>query len=57
LRRLLERALHAVPEDERLRRQAEICNALLEWLRGEQRSALVASDDALRPALENYRQV
>jgi hypothetical protein len=41
LRRLLERALHAVPEDERLTRLAEICNALLAYLRDEQRSASV----------------
>jgi hypothetical protein len=47
LRRLLERALHAVPEDERLTRLAEICNALLAYLRDEQRSASVEPDDAL----------
>jgi superfamily II DNA or RNA helicase/HKD family nuclease len=47
LRRLLERALHDVPEDERLTRQAEICNALLEWLRDEQHSASVEAEDAL----------
>jgi hypothetical protein len=49
LRRLLERALHALPEDERLTRQAEICNALLEWLRDEQRPASIESDDARFP--------
>ena len=57
LRRLLERALHALPEDERLTRQAEICNALLEWLRDEQRSAPVGPDDALVVPLTVLREV
>lgn len=57
LRRLLERALHAVPEDERLTRQAEICNALLEWLRNEQRSASVEPGDALIVPLTVLREV
>ena len=47
LRRLLERVLYAVPEDERLTRHAEICNALLAWLSEEQRSDSVESGDAL----------
>ena len=42
LRRILERALHAVPEDERLTRQAELCNAVLEWLRDGQASESVS---------------
>ena len=57
LRRLLERALHAVSEDERLTRQAETCNALLEWLRDEQRSAPVEPDDALVVPLAVLREV
>ena len=57
LRRLLERALHAVPEDERLTRQAEICNALLECLRDEQHSAPVEPDDALVVPLTFLREV
>ena len=40
LRRIIERALRAVPEAERLTRQAELCNALLVWLREERQSAL-----------------
>jgi hypothetical protein len=46
-----------LPEDERLRRQAEICNALLKWLRDEQRSALVDPDDALVVPLTVLREV
>lgn len=57
LRRLLERALRAVPESERLKRQAEICNALLVWLRDEQRSDAVASDDSLVVPLTVLREV
>ena len=57
LRRLLERALHAVPENDRLTRQAEICNALLEWLREEQRSASIEPDDALVVPLTVLREV
>ena len=49
--------LHAAPEDERLTRQAEFCNALLEWLRDEQRSALVEPDDALVVPLTVLREV
>ena len=57
VRRLIERALHALPEDERLTRQAEICNALLEWLRDEQRTASVEPDDALVVPLTVLREV
>ncbi len=35
LRRIIERALRAVPEAERPTRQAELCNSLLVWLREE----------------------
>lgn len=57
LRGIIERALHAVPEDERLTRQAEICNALLEWLKDEQRSAPVEPEDALVVPLTVLREV
>jgi superfamily II DNA or RNA helicase/HKD family nuclease len=57
LRRLVARALHAVPEDERLTRQAEICNALLEWLRDAQRSAAVEPGEALVVPLTVLREV
>jgi superfamily II DNA or RNA helicase/HKD family nuclease len=57
LRRLLERVLHAVPEDERLTRQAEICNALLEWLREKQSFDSVQPDDALVVPLTILREV
>lgn len=57
LRGIIERALHAVPEDERLTRQAEISNALLEWLKDEQRSASVEPEDALVVPLTVLREV
>lgn len=57
LRRIIEHALHAVPEDKRLTRQAEISNALLEWLKEEQRSASVAPEDALVIPLAVLREV
>ena len=39
LRRIIERALRAVPEAERLTRQAELCNAILVWLREKGQAA------------------
>jgi HKD family nuclease len=57
IRGVVARALRAVPEDERLTRQAEISNALLEWLKGEQRSAGVESEDALVVPLAVLREV
>jgi hypothetical protein len=57
LRRVLERALRSVPEEERLTRQAEICNALVTWLRHEQRSLSVEPDDALVVPLTVLREV
>ena len=56
VRSLLERALHAVPEHERLTRQAEICNALLAWLRNEG-SASVQPEDSLAVPLTVLREV
>jgi superfamily II DNA or RNA helicase/HKD family nuclease len=57
LRRILERALGAVPEDERLTRQAEICNAILAWLRDEQSAESVDSRDSLVVPLAVLREV
>lgn len=57
LRGIIERALQTVPEDERLTRQAEICNALLEWLKDEQRSTSVDVEDALVVPLAVLREV
>jgi len=57
LRRLLERVLYAVPEDERLTRHAEICNALLAWLSEEQRSDSVESGDALVVPVTVLREI
>ena len=57
MRRLLERTLDAVPEEERLTRQAEICNALLEWLKREQPSSPLDVEDALVVPLTLLREV
>jgi superfamily II DNA or RNA helicase/HKD family nuclease len=57
LRRMIEGALNGVPEDERLTRQAEICNALLEWLKDEQPSASIEPEDALVVPLAVLREV
>jgi HKD family nuclease len=58
LRRIIERALRAVPEAERLTRQAELCNALLVWLREEGQAAESAplGEDLVVP-LEILREV
>ena len=47
LRRIIERALRAVPEEERLTRQAELCNAILAWLRDERSVESVNPGEAL----------
>jgi superfamily II DNA or RNA helicase/HKD family nuclease len=52
---ILERVLRAVPEDERLTRQAEICNSLLAWL--EQRSESIEPEEALAIPLTVLREV
>lgn len=56
MRRILEGALRAVPEDERLTRQAEICNALLAWLR-DQQSESVDPQECLVVPLTLLREV
>ena len=58
LRRIIERALRAVPEAERPTGQAELCNAVLVWLRGEGQTAESAplGEDLVVP-LEVLREV
>jgi hypothetical protein len=56
LRRVLERALRAFPEDERLAGQAELCNALIDWLKDE-RPGSVEADEALVVPLTMLREV
>ena len=58
LQRILERALRSVPEDERLARQADICNALLIWLRNRaSRGCRADQDEALVVPLTLLREV
>ena len=57
LRRVLERVLRAIPEDERLARQAEISNTLLAWLREALGSNSVTADDALVVPLSVLREI
>ena len=58
VRRVIERALRAVPEAERPRRQAELCNAVLAWLREDGQASEVAppGEDLVVP-LEVLREV
>ena len=57
LRRVLERVLRAIPEDERLARQAELSNALLTWLREVSGAESVTADDALAVPLSLLREI
>lgn len=57
LRRILERALHAIPDEERPRRQAELCNALIAWLRDEHACGSAAAGEALVVPLEVLREI
>ena len=57
LRRVLERVLRAIPEDERLARQAELSNALLAWLREASGADSVTADDALAVPLSLLREI
>ena len=57
LRRILERALRAVPEEERLTRQPELCNAVLTWLRDGQAVEAVNADEALVVPLTVLREI
>jgi HKD family nuclease len=56
LRRIIERALRAVPEEDRLTRQAQLCNAVLEWLRGGQGESIGPGESLVVP-LELLREV
>ena len=57
LRRIVERALQSVPEDDRLTRQAELCNALLAWLREEHSAQSVDIEEALVAPLTVLREI
>lgn len=57
LRRIIARALQSVPEDKRLTSQAELCNALLAWLREEHCAQAADPDEALVAPLTVLREV
>jgi superfamily II DNA or RNA helicase len=57
LRGLLERALSAIPEDERVTRQAELCNGLVTWLREELGWGSIEPNEALAIPLAVLREV
>jgi superfamily II DNA or RNA helicase/HKD family nuclease len=57
LRRIIERVLRAVPEEERLTRQAELCNAALTWLRDRLAGEAVDPDEALIVPLTVLREI
>ncbi len=57
VRRIIERALLAVREEDRLTRQAQLCNAVLEWLRKGQAVESVSPGEALVVPLDVLREV
>jgi hypothetical protein len=56
LRRIIERALLAVREEDRLTRQAQLCNAVLEWLRKGQAVESVSPGEALGTRITGLRK-
>jgi superfamily II DNA or RNA helicase/HKD family nuclease len=57
LRRIIERVLRAIPEDVRLERQAQLCNALISWLQKEAPHGSVRPTDALIQPVEILREI
>lgn len=57
LRRLIEQALRAIPEEDRLRRQAELCNNVIAWLQREQTQQALSSGQALIIPVEVLREI
>jgi superfamily II DNA or RNA helicase/HKD family nuclease len=57
LRRIIERVLRAIPEEERLTRQAQLCNALISWLHHEAAHGSVSPTDALAVPVEILREI
>ena len=57
LRRIVERALQSVPDDDRLTRQAGLCNTLLAWLREEHPAQSADLDEALVAPLTVLREI
>jgi len=57
LRRILERALRAIPEDDRATRQAELCNAVLSRLRQGPAVESVGPGESLTVPLAVLREI
>ena len=57
LHRIIERALRGIPDEERLARQTELCNALIAWLRAGPVRESVDEGDALAVPLKVLREV
>lgn len=57
LRRIIERALRATPEKDRAARQADLCNALLSWLRQGAVADVVGAEEALALPMSILREV
>jgi superfamily II DNA or RNA helicase/HKD family nuclease len=57
LRRLMEQALRAVPEEDRLKRQAELCNKVIAWLQREQSQQPPSPGEALIIPVEVLREI
>jgi superfamily II DNA or RNA helicase/HKD family nuclease len=57
LRGIIEHALRAIPEEDRLTRQAQLCNAVLAWLRGAQATGSASEGEALIVPLAVLREI
>jgi superfamily II DNA or RNA helicase/HKD family nuclease len=57
LRGIIERALRAIPEEDRSSRQAQLCNAVLKWLREGQAAESVSPGEALVVPLQVLDEV
>ena len=57
LRRIIERVLRAIPEEERLTLQAQLCNDLISWLQQEAAQGSVSPADALAVPVEILREI
>ena len=57
LRRIIQHTLRAIPEEERLTRQAELCNALISWLQEQSSHGSAEQGEALVVPVEVLREI
>lgn len=56
LRRLIERILRSVPEEDRLKKQTELCNSLISWM-DESSKQVSSRDEILSVPVETLREI